>query len=114
MGDVQIMATQSSVEYWDIRYRKDKEPFEWLQRPDGVKALLESVVQPDHKVLVVGAGNSGLSEDLYHDAEDITNIDFSEECVTQMKAKHSEFPNMKWQKMDVTSMSFPPETSTSS
>ena len=61
------MANYGKGEYWDDRYQKDKEPFDWYQRYSGLRDIITANVtqppnqyEPDgrHKVLNVGAGNS--------------------------------------------------------
>jgi hypothetical protein len=37
---------------------RDTEPFDWYQRYEGIKSVLDRYVQPTHKVLMSGAGNS--------------------------------------------------------
>jgi len=101
------MAQYGRPEYWDDRYTKDTEPFDWYQRYEGIKNVLERYVQPTHKVLMSGAGNSRLSEELYdNQVKNITNIDISEVCVNHMKAKHEDKQEMQWQKMDVRKLEF--------
>jgi len=102
------MAMYGKPEYWDERYSKDTEPFDWYQRYDGIKSTLDRYVQPTHKVLMVGAGNSRLSQELYDHAQvkNITNIDISEVCINRMKTDHEDKQEMQWQKMDVTKLEF--------
>lgn len=51
---------------------------------------------------VEGCGNSLLSQSLYeHGFTDITNIDYSEAVITNMKTK---FPHMKWLVMDISNI----------
>ena len=59
------------------------------------------------KILMVGCGNSKLSEDLVEEGyEDIFNIDFSTKVITQMKERCGEkYPKMEWKVMDVLDMS---------
>ena len=61
------MANYGKPEYWDDRYTKDKEQFDWYQRFSGLKDIIHTHInQPTsqyendgrHKVLNVGAGNS--------------------------------------------------------
>merc|ERR1711904_47554 len=110
MGRAEVLGTMAQYgrkEYWDERYTKDTEPFDWYQRYEGIKSTLDRYVQPSHKVLMVGAGNSRLSEELYEQqVKNITNIDISEVCVNHMKAKHEDKPEMQWQKMNCTSLEF--------
>merc|ERR1712178_225131 len=108
MGTRANMAMYGKPEYWDERYSKDTEPFDWYQRYDGIKSTMDRYVQPTHKVLMVGAGNSRLSQELYDHAQvkNITNIDISEVCINRMKTDHEDKQEMQWQKMDVTKLEF--------
>merc|ERR1719389_77676 len=90
------MAQYGRPEYWDERYAKDTEPFDWYQRYEGIKSTLDKYVQPTHKVLMVGSGNSRLSEELYaNQVKNITNIDISEVCVNHMKNMHEDKQEMQ-------------------
>ncbi|NIG58017.1 methyltransferase-like protein 13 [Pontoporia blainvillei] len=62
-----------------------------------------------HLVLVIGCGNSELSEQLYDVGyQDIVNIDISEVVIKQMKERNaSRRPQMSFLKMDMTQMEFP-------
>ena len=52
------MAQYGKSEYWEDRYQKDKEPFDWYQRYSGLKDIITQYVQPSFSILNVGAGNS--------------------------------------------------------
>merc|ERR1712167_330226 len=71
--------------------------------------MVTQYLKPDKSILVIGCGNSKFSEDLYEDGfKNITNIDFSENVINQMKEKYeSKIPDMKWEHMDVKDMKFP-------
>lgn len=63
------MSQYGKVEYWEERYTKyvmvwwrDPEPFDWYQRFNGLKELIQANIMPEHRILNVGAGNSRLSE----------------------------------------------------
>ena len=45
-------------DYWEDRYQKDKEQFDWYQRYSGLKDIVTQYVQPTYQILNVGAGNS--------------------------------------------------------
>jgi 2-polyprenyl-3-methyl-5-hydroxy-6-metoxy-1,4-benzoquinol methylase len=63
------------------------------------------------RVLMLGCGNSLLSEVLYDAGyTNIVNIDYSAVVIEQMKARHAESrPKMSWLEMDVTDLKFEDE-----
>ena len=47
------------LQYWDKRYKKDEEQFDWYQRYDTLKHILEEVTPKSmDRILMVGCGNS--------------------------------------------------------
>ena len=63
------MAQYGKTAYWDERYTKDPEPFDWYQRYSGIKDLIAQYVKKSDNILMAGCGNSRLSEDMYDDGE---------------------------------------------
>ena len=63
--------------------------------------------------LLLGCGNSKLSEDMYKDGyKNILSVDFSEVVINQMKEKCKETcPELEWRVMDVLDLTFTPEES---
>jgi len=92
-------------EYWDKRYRKDEEQFDWYQRYDTLKHILnEAVPKSMERILMVGCGNSRMSEHMVEDGyggKSITNIDISPIVIEQMRSR---YPDMDWRVSDVTHM----------
>ena len=90
------MSQYGKAEYWDERYSRyslircrDTEPFDWYQRFSGLKDIITTNVDKDHKVLNVGAGNSRLSEEMMEEGyTDITNIDHCALVVKAMTEKY--------------------------
>jgi len=99
-------------EYWDKRYKKDDEQFDWYQRYDTLKHILGGVVPKSHKkILMVGCGNSRMSEHMVKDgysSKSIINVDISPIVIQQMQKKN---PDLEWMTSDVTNM---PEMATES
>ena len=59
--------------------------------------------------IMLGCGNSMLSEDVYNDGyRNIVNIDFSSIVINNMKRKCQRLVDMDWIVMDITNMSFAP------
>lgn len=94
----------SKPEYWESRYKNDNGIFDWYV--DWDEYFEENIMQLGIKspVLVVGCGNSDLSEKM--EAKGITpvvSIDISHSCVKNMKKI---FKNGCYLPMDVCDMQF--------
>eukprot|EP00922_Rhytidocystis_sp_ex-Travisia-forbesii_P008126 GHVS01011970.1.p1 GENE.GHVS01011970.1~~GHVS01011970.1.p1 ORF type:complete len:239 (-),score=30.12 GHVS01011970.1:384-1100(-) len=102
------MASYGKSDYWDERYTKDPEPFEWYQRYSGIKDVIASTgIQHNQHILMIGCGNSTLSEDMYNDGfKDITNIDISAVAIKAMNVKYSgqQFAGMTYNQMNCLDM----------
>ncbi|NWX87328.1 MET13 protein, partial [Nothoprocta pentlandii] len=100
-----------SAAYWERFFRqRGQRPFEWYGALPELRAVLRRYVRPRDKVLVVGCGNSELSEQMYDAGlcEDIVNIDVSEAVVRQMQERSaSRRPGMSYLLMDALQMDFP-------
>jgi len=105
------MPEYGSPSYWDERYAKEDTTFDWYLSYNRVKHLMQSFLKTTSKILMVGCGNSRMSEQMYEDGfNDITNIDISEVVIEQMKKKYAGYENMKFLAMDVKKLSFPKDS----
>jgi len=63
------MSQYGKQDYWEERYTRDPEPFDWYQRFSGIKDLIvpaqNPLINPESKILNVGCGNSRLSEEMF-------------------------------------------------
>ncbi|XP_068599876.1 eEF1A lysine and N-terminal methyltransferase [Brachionichthys hirsutus] len=95
----------SSAEYWEKFFkRRGDKAFEWYGDYNKLCGVLHKYIKAQHKVLVVGCGNSELSEQL-HDVgyKHLTNIDISETVVTRMNQRNAERrPGLTFQQVDAT------------
>lgn len=73
------MPNYGDPKYWDKRYSEnDGSMFDWLEDYFSLKPLLKDLLQPEHKILILGCGNAEFSEDLYDDGfHNVFNIDIS-------------------------------------
>lgn len=105
------MAQYGKTSYWDERYTKDPEPFDWYQRYSGLAEIIQKYIKKDDSILMAGAGNSRLSEDMYEDGfNTITNIDISRVVVDQMVDKYRDKTPLPYQQMNVCSLEFADES----
>jgi len=86
--------------------------FDWFKSYAQISDLLGEFINLQSRILMLGCGNSTLSEEMYDAGyTKITNIDFSSILIEKMSAKHAEKrPDMKWFEMDVRSLAFEPDS----
>ncbi|EDO44209.1 predicted protein [Nematostella vectensis] len=97
-------------EYWNNRFAKE-DTFEWCKSYKEFRHLLRGHVRTCDRILILGCGNSGLSEDMYNEGyTDITNIDYSPIVIENMKRKCHAMRGMEWKVMDITKLDFPPNS----
>jgi len=105
------MAQYGKVAYWDERYTKDPEPFDWYQRYSGIRDLINQYVKREDQILMAGCGTSRLTEDMFEDGySNVTNIDVSRVCIDVMAERYKDKPTLQWQQMNICSLDFPDET----
>ena len=102
------MAQYGKPEYWEERYQKDKEQFDWYQRYSGVKDMITQFIQPNYQILMLGCGNSKMSEEMFEDGyRNITNVDISFTVIKQMQELYKEkYPEMLFKQMDARNLQF--------
>eukprot|EP00871_Galdieria_phlegrea_P003758 jgi/Galph1/4383/GphlegSOOS_G3125.1 len=85
-----------TVEYWNSRFTEE-EHYEWLTSFETVSTLVCPLINEDHRILVLGCGNSSLSYDLYLKGYHcITSIDFSHVAIEKMVRKYAEHTSLRW------------------
>lgn len=96
-------------DYWQDFFEKRKDPFEWYGTYFDLAYVLNKYVKKQDEILMVGCGNSELSDELYtkNDCKLITNIDISENVIGRMKKKAQEKgQEMIYEVGDVTNMKY--------
>jgi SAM-dependent methyltransferase len=114
MGDDSLIpnriADYREREYWDRRYEKDTGNYDWLMSYENLCSLLHPHITSLDKILILGCGNSTLSEELYKDGyHDVVNIDYSKTVIEMMKER---LPQMDWLEMDMRELNFEKESFT--
>jgi len=101
------MAQYGKPEYWEERYTRDTEPFDWYQRWSGIKDIITQYVLPTHQILHLGCGNSRLSEEMYDDGYiNSINIDISQVVIKAMQDKYRDKQTMRFLHMDTRNLEF--------
>ncbi|KAL0223502.1 hypothetical protein P9112_002892 [Eukaryota sp. TZLM1-RC] len=107
------MPEYGTVNYWEERYKKEPNTnFDWYITYTSFKSVINSLLDENHRILVVGCGNSRLSQQLHDDGfKHVTSIDISQWVIDQMQEKYRETcPDLEWQVMDVKRLDFPSES----
>jgi len=115
LGDV-LTARMATAEYWENRYRRTDEPeeFEWLAGWDKLQSLCEDWLgdrrHREGPLLVVGCGNSRLTEELAKAGwRDIVSADISATVIEKMaqRCPAALRPAVRWVVDDIRRMAFP-------
>jgi ubiquinone/menaquinone biosynthesis C-methylase UbiE len=93
--------------YWDSFFRdRGQEAFEWYGEFQDLAGNLFRRIKREDRILVIGCGNSNLSACLYDKGfKNITNLDFSDTVIEEMRTKNTERDQMRWIVGDMTNMS---------
>ena len=99
------MANYGKVEYWEDRYQKDKEQFDWLQRfnpPIGngdMRDIILNVAPHSAQILIVGCGTSRMPEEMYEEGYgSLTSIDISYSAIKiQQDTYKDTYPNLAFE-----------------
>lgn len=90
-----------------LAQRRDPEPFDWYQKYSALKDLFGLYIKTSDIILMSGAGNSSLSEDMYEGGfTNISNVDISRVVVDQMQERHRGKTSMAWQQMNMCALDF--------
>lgn len=92
----------------DDRYTSSDEPFDWFKSFKDISSIIEELI-PDKssRILMLGCGNSTLSEEMYDAGyQNIVNVDYSEVIINKMKARNALRERMSWKEMDVRALEF--------
>ncbi|KAG0574883.1 hypothetical protein KC19_VG299900 [Ceratodon purpureus] len=92
-------------EYWNNRYTKHPEPFDWYQSYKELKALLTIYISKDQVNMNVGCGNGLLGEEMVLDGYvNVISIDNSAVCFEQLNARYKgkkEYTGLTWFRQDM-------------
>ncbi|GAM24960.1 hypothetical protein SAMD00019534_081350 [Acytostelium subglobosum LB1] len=100
-------------DYWEQRYQQEATTtYDWLKTYKDLKPFFETCLgDRSASMLMLGCGNSSISEDMYDDGyHSITNVDFSGSVIENMAKRCVDRTDMKWMEMDVRKLEFQDNT----
>lgn len=99
-------SSYSDISYWNARYKLEA-TYDWLLPYETYSNLLREHIKRPDRILMLGCGNSLLSELMYLDGyTNIENIDYSEVVIENMANHCNTCASMKWHVMDATKLHF--------
>lgn len=99
-----------SVDYWNERY-KDEDHFEWFGDYEKYNPVISKKLKHTDRILVLGCGNSRMSEHMYMDNyTNIVNTDYSPVVIERMRERYAYMDKMQWLVMDINKLEFADET----
>lgn len=98
----------ASKHFWENEYKEDSSQYDWYVKYELISPIIKEFIKPEDEVLQIGAGNSGMAEDMYKDNyKKITNIDISEEVVKEMIKYYKERNiELNYFQMDMMKLNF--------
>lgn len=100
----------SSLDYWNNRYESEK-TYDWFTSYASFRHIIQTTVKTTDRILILGCGNSTLSECMYKDGYcHIVNTDYSPVVIQNMKNHCDVCAAMEWIVMDVRDVTFPKES----
>jgi ubiquinone/menaquinone biosynthesis C-methylase UbiE len=101
------MSQYSSKDYWEDRYDKESDPFEWFQNYYEIKDIIQRLIPKNNKVLHVGCGTSELGAQMHSDGwTDIVNIDFSGTLIHKLQTRYADKLGLVFAEMNVEELPF--------
>ena len=107
------MPEYGSRHYWEKRYTRSDEPFDWMCDYEQLEPTLLPLLQnrskskKNVKILIVGCGNANFSSDFVSrsgfDTNSVVHIDYCEVVIQQQKKG---FPQLDFRVMDALDMTF--------
>ncbi|PRP80588.1 hypothetical protein PROFUN_12350 [Planoprotostelium fungivorum] len=88
-------------EYWEERYSKDLEPFDWYQRFAGLKQIITKHTKTNNKIVYLGCGTSRLPEEMVaYGYKDVLSIDWSLTLISHLQEKHKSLAPLTYLRMN--------------
>ncbi|KAJ2735349.1 hypothetical protein H4S06_006709 [Coemansia sp. BCRC 34490] len=109
--DLAVLPTNNTEygtkDYWQKRYAQEADSsFDWFKTYKDLHQLFSKYIAgKGARILMLGCGNSTLSEDMYSAGyQNIVNVDYSDVVIECMRQRTRHMDKMTWEVMDVREM----------
>jgi hypothetical protein len=101
-------AQYGRIQFWDLKYATEHEPFEWYYGYDSFRETIRDNVPLDAKVMVAGCGSSNLLGDMADDGyQKLVAADLSRVVITQLKYRYQDYPQISYFQGTLTDTDLP-------
>jgi hypothetical protein len=104
-------AQYGRIQFWDMRYASEHEPFEWYYGYEFFRDTIRDNVPLNAKVMVAGCGSSNMLGDMADDRyENLVGGDWSRVVNAQLKYRYADYPQISLFQGNMTDTDLPEET----
>lgn len=101
-------AQYGRIQFWDLKYASEHEPFEWYYPYDRFRDTIRDAVPLDYRIMVAGCGTSNMLGDMLEDGYDtLVGADLSRVAITQMKYRYQDNPQISFFQGTMTDTDLP-------
>lgn len=90
-------AQYGRVQFWDLRYASEHEPFEWYYDYTFFMEPIKEHIPLDTKTMIAGCGSSNMIGDMADDGyTNLVAADISRVVITQLKYRYKDYPEISF------------------
>jgi hypothetical protein len=113
-GDVEFddvisdLAQYGRIQFWDLRYANEHEPFEWYYGYEYFQATIQEAIPFDNRVMIAGCGSSNMPGDMVEDGyQNVVCCDWSRVALAQLKYRYRDYPQISFFQGNITDTDLP-------
>lgn len=101
-------AQYGRIQFWDLRYANEHEPFEWYYGYEYFRETIREFVPLNARTMIAGCGSSNLIGDMADDGyESLVAGDWSRVVMAQLKYRYRDFSNISFFQGNMTDTDLP-------
>lgn len=101
-------AQYGRIQFWDLRYASEHEPFEWYYGYDYFRDTIRDCIPLDRHVMIAGCGSSNMLGDMADDGYlHLLGCDLSRVCIAQLKYRYRDYEQIKFFQGNITDTDLP-------
>lgn len=104
-------AQYGRIQFWDLRYAEEHEPFEWYYPYDYFRDTIREHIPLEKKIMIAGCGSSNMIGDMADDGyQNLVGADFSRVVLTQLKYRYRNYSQISFFQGNMTDTDLPEQS----